>query len=175
MNKNSTMLMSAFIAAAMIVSSSAYAGNQGQHPGQGHPGQGDQGQHPGQGDQGQHPGQGDQGQHPGQGDQGQHPGQGDQGQHPGQGDQGQCDQGQHKKDGFFSKIKNSFKKGFQSGKKFGTKVFDSAQNKVMDSGTSIKKAFTGEKDKTFVKGHYDKNGTHVKGHWRQLGSDCGKK
>ncbi|HNV72270.1 MAG TPA: hypothetical protein PKO06_21360 [Candidatus Ozemobacteraceae bacterium] len=86
------------------------------------------------------------------------------------GQAGQCDQGGCHKPGFFKKMGESFKKGFKAGKKAGTKVYDSVQNKVMDSGTAVKKAVTGKKCKTFVKGHYNNDGTHVKGHWRKL--DC---
>ncbi|EKD84046.1 MAG: hypothetical protein ACD_39C00282G0001, partial [uncultured bacterium] len=49
----------------------------------------------------------------------------------------------------------------------GTKTFDAVQNKVMDAGVSVKKAVTGKKCTTFVKGHYDKNGSHTKGHFRK--------
>jgi len=72
-------------------------------------------------------------------------------------------------------MKASFKKGFEAGKKVGTKAHDAVQNKVMDAGTSVKKAVCGKKDKTFVKGHYDKNGKHVKGHWRNLEAKKGCK
>ena len=81
----------------------------------------------------------------------------------GQGHQGDCHSG------FFKKIGESFKKGYQAGKKTGTKGADAIQNKVMDSGTAVKKAVTGHKHKTFVKGHYTKDGTHVDGHWRKVG------
>jgi len=73
--------------------------------------------------------------------------------------------GCHKKS-FLKKLKKSVVKGFKAGKKAGTKAFDAAQNKVMDAGVSVKKAVTGKKCKTFVKGHYDKNGSHTKGHCR---------
>jgi hypothetical protein len=85
------------------------------------------------------------------------------------GQAGQAGQGGGCGDGFFQKIKDSFKKGYQAGKKAGTKAFDSVQNKVADSGVAIKKAITGKKPKTFVKGHYNKNGVHVKGHYRKVG------
>ena len=64
--------------------------------------------------------------------------------------------------------KKSFDKGYKAGKKAGTKTADSVQNKVMDTGVAIKKGVTGKKCKTFVKGHYKKDGTHVKGHWRKV-------
>ena len=70
-----------------------------------------------------------------------------------------------------SKVKESFKKGYEAGKKTGTKTYDSAQNKVMDSGVAVKKKVTGNKDKTWVKGHYKADGTHVKGHWRKVGNN----
>lgn len=70
-----------------------------------------------------------------------------------------------------SKFKDSFKKGYKAGKKAGTKTYDSAQNKVMDSGVAVKKNVTGNKDKTWVKGHYKADGTHVKGHWRKVGKN----
>ncbi|EKD81522.1 MAG: hypothetical protein ACD_39C01768G0002 [uncultured bacterium] len=97
------------------------------------------------------------------------------------GQAGQCEQagqGNHggcHKPGFLNKIKKSFKKGFEAGKKVGTKTFDAVQNKVMDAGVSVKKAVTGKKCKTFVKGHYDKNGNHTKGHFRKVCKPCGKK
>ena len=84
------------------------------------------------------------------------------------GQAGQANQGGCHKPGFFKKMKQSFKKGFQAGKKAGTKAFDAVQNKVMDSGVAVKKAVTGKKCKTFVKGHYDKNGNHTKGHFRKV-------
>ncbi|MDD2623410.1 MAG: hypothetical protein GX031_07805 [Candidatus Riflebacteria bacterium] len=79
------------------------------------------------------------------------------------------------KPGAFSKIKDSFKKGFQAGKKVGTKAHDSIQNKVMDGGVCVKEKLTGNKDKTFVKGYYTKDGKHVKGHWRNLETKKGKR
>lgn len=51
-------------------------------------------------------------------------------------------------------------------KKQAVKVGDAIQNGVMDSGVAAKKAITGKKNKTFVKGHYKADGTHVKGHFR---------
>lgn len=78
---------------------------------------------------------------------------------------GHC--GQHKPS-LAKKISQSFKKGYQAGHKAGTKAFDSIQNKVMDTGVAVKKAVTGKKCKTFVKGHYDKNGKHTKGHFRKV-------
>lgn len=103
-------------------------------------------------------------------------GQSEQSEQSGQASQaGQASQcGQHKP-GFLGKMKASFQKGFEAGKKVGTKAHDAVQNKVMDAGTAVKKAVTGEKDKTFVKGHYDKNGKHVKGHWRNLEAKKGCK
>ena len=111
------------------------------------------------------------------------PGQSDQSGQTGQagqagqvGQAGQAGQhGGHNGCGFFKKVKCAFKKGYQKGKKVGTKVFDSVQNKVMDTGVAVKKAVTGKKCKTFVKGHYDKNGQHTKGHFRKVcNKPCGK-
>lgn len=82
---------------------------------------------------------------------------------------GQTDQGCNKKC-FFGKIKQSVQKGFAAGKKAGTKAHDAIQNKIMDAGTAVKKEVCGTKDKTFVKGHYTKNGTHVKGYWKNVDS-----
>lgn len=81
----------------------------------------------------------------------------------------QANQGGCHKPNLLKKMKASFKKGFQAGKKAGTKAFDAVQNKVMDTGVNVKKCVTGKKNKTFVKGHYTKNGTHVKGHFRTVG------
>lgn len=91
---------------------------------------------------------------------------------------GQC--GNHHKKSFWKKVKKVTKKvvkktkktvvkGYKAGKKAGIKTGDYVQNKVMDSGVAIKKAVTGKKCKTFVKGHYDKNGKHTKGHFRKVG------
>lgn len=84
------------------------------------------------------------------------------------GQSGHANQSGCHKPGFFKKMKKAFKKGFKAGKKAGTKAFDAVQNKVMDSGVAVKKAVTGKKCKTFVKGHYDKNGNHTKGHFRKV-------
>jgi Ni/Co efflux regulator RcnB len=97
---------------------------------------------------------------------------------------GQC--GNHHKTGFWKKVKKTtkkvvkktvkaVKKGYKAGKKAAVKTGDCIQNKVMDSGVAIKKAVTGKKCKTFVKGHYDKNGKHTKGHFRKVGKGCCKK
>ena len=103
------------------------------------------------------------------------PGQSGQCGQSGQGSQvgqsGHC--GQHGKPCFFKKVGKAFEKGFKAGKKAGTKVFDSVQNKVMDGGVAVKKAVTGKKCKTFVKGHYDKNGSHTKGHFRKVKCNSG--
>lgn len=86
---------------------------------------------------------------------------------------GQC--GNHKP-GFFKKMVKktvcAVKKGAKATKKAVVKAHDAVQNKVMDSGVAVKKAVTGKKCKTFVKGHYDKNGKHTKGHFRKV--DCNK-
>ncbi|MBU1107816.1 MAG: hypothetical protein KKB51_14175 [Candidatus Riflebacteria bacterium] len=82
--------------------------------------------------------------------------------------------GCHNKPGFFQNIKKAAVKGFKAGKKAGTKAVDAVQNKVMDAGVSVKKAVTGKKCETFVKGHYDKNGTHTKGHFRKVCKPCKK-
>lgn len=96
------------------------------------------------------------------------PGQGGQSGQAGQA--GQVGQGgQHQGCGFFKQVKCAFKKGYKAGKKAGVKAGDAVQNKVMDAGTAIKKAVTGKKNKTFVKGHYNKNGSHTKGHYRKVG------
>lgn len=84
------------------------------------------------------------------------------------GQSGHANQSGCHKPGFFKNVKKAFKKGFKAGKKVGTKAFDAVQNKVMDSGVAVKKAVTGKKCKTFVKGHYDKNGNHTKGHFRKV-------
>ena len=99
------------------------------------------------------------------------PGQSDQSGQSGQAGQhgGGCHHG-----GLFKNVKDSFKKGFQAGKKTGTKAFDSIQNKVADTGVAAKKAITGKKCKTFVKGHYNKNGSHTDGHYRKVGHCCKK-
>ncbi|GAB4266816.1 MAG: hypothetical protein Kow0029_00830 [Candidatus Rifleibacteriota bacterium] len=90
---------------------------------------------------------------------------------------GQC--GHHHKSSFLKKIKKAVKKtkkavvkGYKAGKKAAVKTSDCIQNKVMDTGVAIKKAVTGKKCKTFVKGHYDKNGKHIKGHFRKVGKGC---
>ncbi len=91
----------------------------------------------------------------------------------------QVDQCQKPKKSFFKKFKKAvkksvkktkkaFKKGYKAGYKAGVKTGDAIQNKVMDGGVKAKKALTGKKCKTFVKGHYKKNGTHTKGHWRKV-------
>lgn len=77
----------------------------------------------------------------------------------------QANQGNKKKKSCFIK---KFKKAYKVGKKAGTKIHDSVKNKIMDSGVAVKKAFTGKKNKVFVKGHYKANGQHVKGHWRTI-------
>lgn len=113
------------------------------------------------------------------------PGQSDQAGQAGQSTQagqhaGQC--GNHKP-GFFKAIKKAtkkvvkktvkaVKKGYKAGKKAAVKSGDYVQNKVMDSGVAVKKAITGKKCKTFVKGHYNKNGSHTKGHFRKV--NCNK-
>ncbi|HNV70825.1 MAG TPA: hypothetical protein PKO06_14080 [Candidatus Ozemobacteraceae bacterium] len=51
-------------------------------------------------------------------------------------------------------------------KKQAIKAGDSVQNGVMDTGVAAKKAITGKKNKTFVKGHFKADGSHVKGHFR---------
>lgn len=84
------------------------------------------------------------------------------------GQSGQASQSNCNKPGLLKKMKASFQKGYQKGKKAGTKTFDAVQNKVMDAGVKVKKCVTGKKNKTFVKGHYTKNGNHVKGHWRKV-------
>ena len=109
------------------------------------------------------------------------PGQADQAGQAGQATQagqhaGQC--GNHKP-GFFKKVKKftkkvvkktvkKVKKGYKAGKKAAVKTGDYIQNKVMDSGVAVKKALTGKKCKTFVKGHYKKGGSHTKGHFRKV-------
>lgn len=107
----------------------------------------------------------------------------------GQSDQaGQASQcGQHKKKSFWKKFKKTvkkatkktkkaFKKGYKKGYKAGVKATDAVQNKIMDAGVAAKKAVTGKKCKTFVKGHYKKNGSHTKGHFRKVkGKGCCKK
>lgn len=97
----------------------------------------------------------------------------------------QC--GQHKKKSFWKKFKKSvkkvakktkkaFKKGYKKGYKAGVKATDAVQNKIMDAGVAAKKAVTGKKCKTFVKGHYKKDGSHTKGHFRKVkGKGCCKK
>ncbi len=112
------------------------------------------------------------------------PGQSDQSTQAGQ-HAGQC--GGHHHNGFWNNVKKAtkkvvkktvkaVKKGYQAGKKAVVKTGDCIQNKVMDSGVAIKKAVTGKKCKTFVKGHYDKNGNHTKGHFRKVnGSGCCKR
>ena len=70
------------------------------------------------------------------------------------------------------KTVKAVKKGYKAGKKAAVKTGDAIQNKVMDTGVAIKKAVTGKKCKTFVKGHYDKNGKHTKGHFRKV--NCNK-
>jgi len=98
------------------------------------------------------------------------PGQGgNQAGQAGQVGQGSQHQGQGHGCSLTQKIKCALHKGYQAGKKAGTKVGDAVQNKVMDAGTAVKKAATGKKDKTFVKGHYNKNGSHTKGHFRKVG------
>lgn len=113
---------------------------------------------------------------PGQGDCGQAGQAGQIGQSGQAGQAGQCGQGHQGgcHTGFFKKMKDSFKKGFQAGKKAGTKAFDAVQNKVVDSGVAVKKAVTGKKDKTFVKGHYNSDGSHTKGHFRKVGKGKSK-
>lgn len=118
--------------------------------------------HAGQSDQSGQCGQSDQS---GQNDQSGQVGQSDQSGQSGQ--SGQCDQGNggcHKKNGFFKKIGKAVAKGF-----------DAVQNKVMDAGVSVKKAVTGKKCKTFVKGHYNSDGSHTKGHFRKTCKGSSKK
>lgn len=89
------------------------------------------------------------------------------------GQSGQCGQHTPKKCDLIKKMKESFKKGYNTGKKAGTKAFDAVQNKVADTGVAAKKKVTGKKCKTFVKGHYNKDGSHTKGHFRKV--KCGPK
>jgi len=133
------LILSALVIGTLTIAPVAFAGNPGQS---GQPGQSEQ---PGQSDQSGQSGQ--------------------------SGQSSQCGQhngGCHQKPGFFQKVKASFKKGFENGKKAGNKVFDAAQNKVMDAGVAIKKGVTGKKCKTFVKGHYNSDGSHTKGHYRKV-------
>jgi hypothetical protein len=96
------------------------------------------------------------------------PGQGGQSGQAGQA--GQCGQHQgHHGCGIVKSIKKAFVKGYKAGKKAAIKTGDAVQNKVMDTGVAVKKAVTGKKPKTFVKGHYNKNGSHTQGHFRKVG------
>lgn len=55
-------------------------------------------------------------------------------------------------------------------KKATIKAGDSVQNGVMDTAVAAKKAVTGKKGKTFVKGHFKADGSHVNGHFRATGN-----
>ncbi len=161
MSKMRKVIMSSVLA-LVLVAAPSFAGNHGHH---GHNNQSGQCSQAGQSSQSEQSSQAGQSS---QSEQSSQAGQSSQSDQAGQCDQASQCGGHH--EGFFSKVKNSFKKGFEAGKKIGTKAHDAVQNKVMDAGTAVKKAVTGEKEKTFVKGHYDKNGKHIKGHWRTVES-----
>ena len=61
-------------------------------------------------------------------------------------------------------VKNAAKKTGMAIKTAGAKVV----NAGMDTGVWAKQKLTGKKNKTWVCGHYDKNGKWIKGHWRKL-------
>ena len=44
-----------------------------------------------------------------------------------------------------------------------------------EDGVAVKKAVTGKKCKTFVKGHYNSDGSHTKGHFRKVCKSSCKK
>ena len=67
------------------------------------------------------------------------------------------------------KVKKSYKRTKMCVKKCGHKSYDAVQNKIKDAGVCVKKAFTCRKNRTWVKGHYTKNGRHIRGHWRKVG------
>lgn len=149
MKKN--LILSALVIGALTIAPVAFAGNASQSGQSGQCGQSQQSGQSGQSGQSSQAGQVGQSGQSGQSDQcGQH--------------QGGC----HQKPGFFKKVGDAFKKGFENGKKAGTKAFDAVQNKVMDAGVSVKKSVTGKKCKTFVKGHYNSDGSHTKGHFRKV-------
>ena len=64
-------------------------------------------------------------------------------------------------------IKNAAVKTGQAIKTGGAKISNAAH----DSAVWAKQKITGKKNKTWVCGHYDKNGVWVKGHWRKLKSN----
>ncbi|MFA7146712.1 MAG: hypothetical protein WC221_09005, partial [Candidatus Riflebacteria bacterium] len=64
-------------------------------------------------------------------------------------------------------IKNAAVKTGQAIKTGGAKI----SNALHDSAVWAKQKITGKKNKTWVCGHYDKNGVWVKGHWRKLKSN----
>lgn len=61
-------------------------------------------------------------------------------------------------------VKDAAKKTGMAIKTAGAKIV----NAGMDTGVWAKQKLTGKKNKTWVCGHYDKNGKWIKGHWRKL-------
>lgn len=69
------------------------------------------------------------------------------------------------------KIKRNVKKTVKKTKRAVVKTGASIQNAVADSAVNAKKAITGKKNKTFVKGHYKKGQkTLTNGHFRKVSS-----
>ena len=83
-----------------------------------------------------------------------------QGNHPGQGDG--KDGGQ--KIGFFRRIGRGIRKG-------GAAIV----NRIMDTYVNLRYRVAGRKERVWVRGHYQEDGTWVKGHWRYMPRSAGGK